>query len=254
MNPVERHQDIFDKKTLSQFEIEERVQDLLPSKLVNDYKKNRRVPHIPEEQRIKKTPAREQKWTELATKLAATLTGKNKQEQEETMAPQTATLTAEAIAAAVAKAMKAITVQQEARAEQIKQPDCFHGERSATVVDGWLRAVERYTRYYNFSTTKACEFAEMFLPPDLSTLTMPATSLWHMPVASTWGNRTTTHPSPNRTNRRTNSSTVVPSPWTWMRFKVAVITTDLAPLRNVMWLLAIGAAKLVTSRGTVGID
>ncbi|OAD66375.1 hypothetical protein PHYBLDRAFT_175186 [Phycomyces blakesleeanus NRRL 1555(-)] len=159
MNPVERHQDIFDKKTLSQFEIEERVQDLLPSELVNDYKKNRRVPHIPEEQRIKKTPAREQKWTELATKLAATLTGKNKQEQEETMAPQTATLTAEAIAAAVAKAMKAITVQQEARAERIKQPDCFHGERSATVVDGWLRAVERYTRYYNFSATKACEFA-----------------------------------------------------------------------------------------------
>ncbi|OAD73110.1 hypothetical protein PHYBLDRAFT_73885 [Phycomyces blakesleeanus NRRL 1555(-)] len=97
-------------------------------------------------------------------------------------------------------------------------------------------------------------YEEMFLPPNLLTLTMPATSLWHMPVASTWGNRTTTHLSPNctnsRTNSRTNSSTVVPSPWTWMRFKVAIITTNLAPLRNVIWLLAISAAKLVTSRGT----
>ncbi|OAD67242.1 hypothetical protein PHYBLDRAFT_74048, partial [Phycomyces blakesleeanus NRRL 1555(-)] len=157
MNPGERHQENFDKKTLSQFEIEERVQGLLPKELVNDYKKNRRVPHIPEEQRLKNTPAREQKWSELAKKLAATLTGKNKELEE--MAPQTATVTAEAIAAAVAEAMKAITAQQESRAKRIKQPDCFRGERSAAVVDGWLRAVERYTKYYNFAPTKACDFA-----------------------------------------------------------------------------------------------
>ncbi|OAD79022.1 hypothetical protein PHYBLDRAFT_141078 [Phycomyces blakesleeanus NRRL 1555(-)] len=48
MNFGERHQENFDKKTLSQFEIEERVQDLLPKELVNYYKKNRRVPHIPD--------------------------------------------------------------------------------------------------------------------------------------------------------------------------------------------------------------
>ncbi|OAD72659.1 hypothetical protein PHYBLDRAFT_145975 [Phycomyces blakesleeanus NRRL 1555(-)] len=57
MNPGERHQENFDKKTLSQFEIEERVQELLPKELVNDYKKNWHVPHIPEEQRLKNTPA-----------------------------------------------------------------------------------------------------------------------------------------------------------------------------------------------------
>ncbi|OAD78057.1 hypothetical protein PHYBLDRAFT_141920 [Phycomyces blakesleeanus NRRL 1555(-)] len=157
MNPGERHQENFDKKTLSQFEIEEQVQDLLPKELVNDYKKNRHVPHIPEEQRLKNTPAREQKWSKLAKKLAATLTGKNKELEE--MAPQTATVTAEAITATVAEAMKAITAQQESRAERIKQPDCFRGEHSAAVVDGWLRAVEHYTKYNNFALTKACNFA-----------------------------------------------------------------------------------------------
>ncbi|OAD71529.1 hypothetical protein PHYBLDRAFT_72104 [Phycomyces blakesleeanus NRRL 1555(-)] len=49
------HQGNFDKKTLSQFEIEERVQDLLLSKLVNNYKNNRHVPYIPEEHRLKST-------------------------------------------------------------------------------------------------------------------------------------------------------------------------------------------------------
>ncbi|KAG2190788.1 hypothetical protein INT47_000170 [Mucor saturninus] len=157
MDPVERHQKTSDNKTLSQFEIEERVQNLLPSELVTDYKRNRRVPHIPEEQRLKNTPAREEKWSELAQHLAATLTGKNKQPEQ--MTPPPVTVTAEAIAAAVAEAMKAITAQQDSRAERIKQPDCFRGERSAAAVDGWLRAVERYTTYYHFTPTRACEFA-----------------------------------------------------------------------------------------------
>ncbi|KAG2190798.1 hypothetical protein INT47_010345, partial [Mucor saturninus] len=154
MNP--ERQSVEDKKEYTneekqRFEIEERVQAALPENLVASYKSNRTIPFLPSEQRIPSTQKREEHWSHHAKKLVATLTGKSEAMSKNPDMAEMANTMADAFKRAIAS--------QKPSGERIRQPECYHGERSAMILDGWLRSVERYTEYYEFTAEKTMLYA-----------------------------------------------------------------------------------------------
>ncbi|OBZ67531.1 hypothetical protein A0J61_11908, partial [Choanephora cucurbitarum] len=46
---------------------------------------------------------------------------------------------------------------------KVKEPNTYGGARDALMIDGWIRALERYSTFYEWSTERTCLFATTLL-------------------------------------------------------------------------------------------
>ncbi|KAG2191851.1 hypothetical protein INT47_002866, partial [Mucor saturninus] len=160
------------------FEIEERVQALLPSTFA------RTVPHIPSDQRIRSTPARIAFWEAQASLIVAKLTGVpvstptdpdspvyipvpstlSEPPMSEPVSPTPsvpATISMPELIAAFTEALRSSQPPAPAHVPaptpanvslppsvRIERPDFYRGARSANEIDGWIRSVERFAELH----------------------------------------------------------------------------------------------------------
>ncbi|KAG2190783.1 hypothetical protein INT47_012934, partial [Mucor saturninus] len=149
----------FTEKDLRNFEVEERVQARLPAEHIKTYQAIRTVKNIPQEFRLKTTPKREEFWSKQAEEIASNLLKRM----------STSDGNSEMVKMMAEAFKQAMQTQKATPKPTLKQPDCYFGERSASILDGWLYSVERYASYYGMSSEDKCSYAVNLLRRQAST-------------------------------------------------------------------------------------
>ncbi|OAD66958.1 hypothetical protein PHYBLDRAFT_174668 [Phycomyces blakesleeanus NRRL 1555(-)] len=172
---------IFTNAQKKKFEIEERVQILLPAELASSFAASHTVPSLPEDQRLHSSPSRVSFWDTQAQNIVAKLSGVPVSTplvpnspvhipvpSSLPMSTPPAPVDPAALAAPAAMTMPeliaafttALHSSQPPAAYtgpnsvpapvslpplvQIERPDFYHGARSANAIDGWTGSVESY--------------------------------------------------------------------------------------------------------------
>ncbi|KAI7868752.1 hypothetical protein BDF14DRAFT_1700333, partial [Spinellus fusiger] len=62
------------------------------------------------------------------------------------------------MATAIALAIEKALGGRKPSGEQMRQPECYNGERAANVLNGWLRMVDHYTNYHGHSSQRKAQY------------------------------------------------------------------------------------------------
>lgn len=170
------------------FELEERVELILPAEYKEEYRQTRKAPYLPIDQRLKSTPKREEHWLNKAERLAAlfirdsqskrSITNTNEemnqgQEKEsnqeqgqqygQSTSKQVDLNNIREIAMVVAEVISQTNLSKDKIAVhnsvKVPPPGLYNGERNPTVITLWCQNVERYLNFYSLPANQWVPYA-----------------------------------------------------------------------------------------------